>query len=75
MVGSSYVSRLDAFIKEQGLAIPDNVCLVGKPGLILDHVKSLLEKESSKGGHGNIVLHVGANDIGNGTKGETGSWK
>ena len=74
LVGSSYVARLDAFIKGRGLAIPDNVRLVEKPGLTLDRVRPLLEKEIPKGGHGTIVVHVGANDIGNGTK-NTGSWK
>ena len=68
IVGSSYIERLDAFIKERDLAIPDNVRLVGRSGLTLARVRPLLEEEISKGGHGTIVVHAGANDIGNGTK-------
>ena len=65
MVGSSLIKRLDNFLKRRNEPLPPTVRLKGQSGLTLQGLRKLLEESLSRDGEGNIVLHVGANDIGN----------
>ena len=65
IVGSSFVERLDNYLRNcRGvLRVPLPVKLIGKGGLKLQDLRSLLDKEANSARPAYIIIHVGANDI------------
>ena len=64
------MKRLKGHLNANKIALPPAVRLKGKSGLTLERLQRLVDKELRPNGHGNVVLHVGANDIGTLTEGD-----
>ena len=64
IIGSSYIRRLKQSLDKQGVPIPPNVRLHGFGGLTMSRLRAKLDKKLSRQGQGNLVLHLGGNDIG-----------
>ena len=64
ILGSSFIKRLDQHLKRHQVPVPHHVKLVGQSGLRFNQTKQLIDQSLKQDGHGDIVLHVGANDIG-----------
>ena len=64
ILGSSFIRRLDQHLKRHQVPVPPHVKLVGQSGLRLNQTKHLIDQYLKQDGYGDIVLHVGANDVG-----------
>ena len=62
-MGSSYIRHLKKSLKEQGVQVPQNVSLIGYSKLKMSQLRAKLDKELSRHGSGNVVLHLGGNEL------------